>query len=446
MSLVIMKCPNCGANLKGQNNTFTCDSCGSTIINFIDPHINADIDLITIEEFKKKLQENSQSIVINLDNGNKVIDIDKMVINKNIEDATKCLEKGDYYGCFKLLQRVPNNNLKVARLVLLSELKCKDEYELALFGSLPKVDSFGDFFNFVMYESEYDRGVLNLEKFEKSYLQNNGLYKHLLSLCNDELKSLYYDIAHKSKIYANMFYEIFNVKKLVEVQLFEDAIAYSKAMCKKYSGTCYSWLMYFYVLFKSKCPDVKLSRWVSDSEDTYYARCGDPVFANYIYKILDRKSFEIMKECPDFSLTLTGEMGYSNIDKMPYVLYQLAFTINEFIERFPKEKDFEKYHKKWLKSTERYVKRGHCYVATCIYGTYDCPQVWTLRRYRDDTLGTTWYGRLFIRTYYAISPTLVKWFGKTKWFKKLWKGKLDRMVKKLQDNGVESTPYEDKEW
>jgi ankyrin repeat protein len=89
---------------------------------------------------------------------------------------------------------------------------------------------------------------------------------------------------------------------------------------------------------------------------------------------------------------------------------------------------------------------GGCYVATCVYGSYDCPQVWTLRRYRDDTLGSTWYGRWFIRTYYAISPTLVKWFGNTNWFKKLWKGKLDRMVTKLHNNGVEDTPYKDKEW
>ncbi len=91
-------------------------------------------------------------------------------------------------------------------------------------------------------------------------------------------------------------------------------------------------------------------------------------------------------------------------------------------------------------------KADGCYVATCVYGSYDCPQVWTLRRYRDDTLGSTWYGRAFIRTYYAISPTLVRWFGHTKWFKKMWKGKLDRMVKKLQDKGVENTPYEDKDW
>ena len=91
------------------------------------------------------------------------------------------------------------------------------------------------------------------------------------------------------------------------------------------------------------------------------------------------------------------------------------------------------------------VKNG-CYVATCVYGSYDCPEVWTLRRYRDNTLGSTWHGRAFIRAYYAISPTLVKWFGKTKWFKKMWRGKLDRMVKKLQSRGVESTPYQDKTW
>lgn len=90
--------------------------------------------------------------------------------------------------------------------------------------------------------------------------------------------------------------------------------------------------------------------------------------------------------------------------------------------------------------------KSGCYVATAVYGSYNCPQVWTLRRYRDYILGESWYGRAFIKTYYAISPTLVKWFGNTEWFKKMWQGKLDRMVAKLQANGIESTPYEDKNW
>ncbi len=89
---------------------------------------------------------------------------------------------------------------------------------------------------------------------------------------------------------------------------------------------------------------------------------------------------------------------------------------------------------------------GGCYVATAVYGSYDCPEVWTLRRFRDFTLAKSVFGRLFIRTYYAISPTLVKWFGETKWFKNLWKPVLDKMVAKLNAGGFEDTPYEDKNW
>lgn len=91
-------------------------------------------------------------------------------------------------------------------------------------------------------------------------------------------------------------------------------------------------------------------------------------------------------------------------------------------------------------------EKAGCYVATAVYGSYDCPQVWTLRRYRDYTLAETWYGRAFIRTYYAVSPTLVKCFGRTKLFKNLCKPKLDRMVKKLNSAGVKDTPYSDRDW
>lgn len=89
---------------------------------------------------------------------------------------------------------------------------------------------------------------------------------------------------------------------------------------------------------------------------------------------------------------------------------------------------------------------GGCYVATAVYGSYDCPEVWTLRRYRDYHLAETWYGRVFIRTYYAVSPTLVKWFGHTEWFKKMWRGRLDNMVRNLQRKGFEASPYKDREW
>ena len=94
--------------------------------------------------------------------------------------------------------------------------------------------------------------------------------------------------------------------------------------------------------------------------------------------------------------------------------------------------------------TRKRKKSSGCYIATAVYGSYDCPEVWTLRRYRDYTLAETLPGRLFINLYYAISPTLVKWFGEALWFKNIWKRKLDRMVKRLNDEGVANTPYQDR--
>ncbi|GHV92595.1 hypothetical protein AGMMS50268_30980 [Spirochaetia bacterium] len=85
-----------------------------------------------------------------------------------------------------------------------------------------------------------------------------------------------------------------------------------------------------------------------------------------------------------------------------------------------------------------------CYVATAVYGSYDCPQVWTLRRYRDCTLAESLFGRAFIRIYYAVSPTVVKWFGKKTWFNHLWRNILDRKIEDLRKRGINNTPYTDR--
>lgn len=84
-----------------------------------------------------------------------------------------------------------------------------------------------------------------------------------------------------------------------------------------------------------------------------------------------------------------------------------------------------------------------CYIATCVYGSYDCPQVWTLRRFRDGTLRKTVPGRLFVRVYYYFSPKLVKRFGDRNTFRRTCRAPLDRLVAALNAKGVEDTPYYD---
>ena len=105
---------------------------------------------------------------------------------------------------------------------------------------------------------------------------------------------------------------------------------------------------------------------------------------------------------------------------------------------------------------KRYVKKSSsqstgsssdgCYVATCVYGSYDCPAVWTLRRFRDTQLGTTIIGRAFIYSYYAISPSLVRWFGQNKLFRTICKAQLDQIVTWLNMKGFEDSPYQDHDW
>lgn len=96
-------------------------------------------------------------------------------------------------------------------------------------------------------------------------------------------------------------------------------------------------------------------------------------------------------------------------------------------------------------NTHSTVKRNGCYIATCVYGSYDCPQVWVLRRYRDNVLANNCWGRMFINFYYIFSPIFVKCFGKYSWFVNPCRGALDKIVSNLQMKGFENTTYCDEE-
>jgi len=73
-----------------------------------------------------------------------------------------------------------------------------------------------------------------------------------------------------------------------------------------------------------------------------------------------------------------------------------------------------------------------CYVATCVYGSYDSPEVLTLRHFRDEVLMEHALGRAFVRFYYAISPSLVHACGNKPWFHSMCKPLLDKLVRHLQ--------------
>ena len=60
--------------------------------------------------------------------------------------------------------------------------------------------------------------------------------------------------------------------------------------------------------------------------------------------------------------------------------------------------------------------------------------------------GITTSVRLFIKLYYLVSPTIVKYFGQTKLFQTFWRKRLDKFVERLHAQGVSEKPYVDKNW
>ena len=163
---------------------------------------------------------------------------------------------------------------------------------------------------------------------------------------------------------------------------------------------------------------------------------------------------KFVEECNNANAKVTVDMGEERpIGPFGQWCQTVTYTVQGDYDDPALAKLYDSYTPKSAKpntsatqNSSNSTSSGGCYVATAVYGSYDCPQVWTLRRYRDDILSSTWHGRAFIHIYYAISPTLVKWFGDKNWFKKLWKNKLDNMVRDLNNIGIEDTPYHDKAW
>lgn len=53
----------------------------------------------------------------------------------------------------------------------------------------------------------------------------------------------------------------------------------------------------------------------------------------------------------------------------------------------------------------QYDKAG-CFIATAVYGSPDANEVVTLRRFRDDVLCKSAFGKYFIAAYYRVSPSI----------------------------------------
>lgn len=221
MPVVHMKCPNCGATMVLSNNQFSCPNCRTMVLNIIDAKIDADVTVMSPEEFGKKIEESKRQFVVNINDNLKVFDVNTLVANKKIQDATIQLNEGNFDDVLNILQDLPNNILSVERLRFLAKFKVKNEYELSFYDGY-------------------------IDKYKYSYgIGTNDHYAHIMELADEKTKNTYKKLAEHCReqhdIKKQIENEIKETKKLLDVKLYQEAIAYTKEMCKKYPHTALSW-------------------------------------------------------------------------------------------------------------------------------------------------------------------------------------------------------------
>ncbi len=150
-----------------------------------------------------------------------------------------------------------------------------------------------------------------------------------------------------------------------------------------------------------------------------------------IYTFLNNKGLVNRGKCP-----YTGQSIDKNAPSWTYMNSRSVYLSREGHKIMQKEDDenFEKvmgvpYQPKQNTSN----KSSGCYIATACYGNEFAPEVISLKEFRDNVLSKNIFGRLFIKTYYFLSPTIADKLKNMKHLNSfIRKNILDVIVKKIR--------------
>ena len=248
MSLVDMKCLNCGGPMTYADGHYTCSYCGALVLKIIDAKIEADVERLDAKEFEKRLEESKHAFLVRVEEGVKVLDAKTAIINRRLQNAKELIKRGAFSSVNNALEGVPDDIAAAARLRLLARFGSKDEHELSLCKCNIRCEQ----------------------------------YRRFLELCQDEeTKRTYEKIAqiceNNERLDCELEQEIRVIEEMAYVGLRDEVLLYAKQTCAKFPQLCKSWAEYA----KVKCK-------------------FDPVYDCTV-------DIEIMKKCPDFQVKLIPE-------------------------------------------------------------------------------------------------------------------------------------------
>lgn len=443
-----LTCEVCGGNdLLKQDGVFVCQSCGCKY---------------SVDEVKKLMVQITEPIKVDgvstasekIQNVKSLINLGKLheaeyLLETLVAEAADIPELWLVYSEFSFAKYVQSDNYEKYRELCtsgggihsiysnpkmsLSERcqKCKNDIERYM-GNALKINDTN------IYQKEFESIISKVEKLElKTSSGDDEIYNHLHSTpCSYE-----FDYRHSEGCFPKLLYSYKGRKYKID----ENATG----AIQKFINECENNVKIYYKAFNN---NLNSEQWYLLRDKIVMFLCGQDVLTTIKDKFHDTgfyigKPGQLPAHPTGIKWDIVGLNGYTLSIKPfysdPYdrkcITYptkvQIKGNMDEIINNAAK-----------INVKINKIKPQGCYIATSVYGSYDCPQVWTLRRFRDDALAKSWYGRAFIKTYYAISPTLVKLFGHTSWFQNFWKNKLDKMVCNLKNKGFKDKPYDDRKW
>ena len=82
-----------------------------------------------------------------------------------------------------------------------------------------------------------------------------------------------------------------------------------------------------------------------------------------------------------------------------------------------------------ISKTRDKEEKPKCFIATAAYGSPYAREIYILRRWRDNSLNTNYFGRLFVKIYYKVSPPIARLVERNKFMKKTVRSFLDIVLK-----------------
>ena len=81
-------------------------------------------------------------------------------------------------------------------------------------------------------------------------------------------------------------------------------------------------------------------------------------------------------------------------------------------------------------------EKGMCFIATAAFESAEAPEVAFLRKFRDDTLLCSKFGRFFVRAYYQVSPPLAKIVSQSQALKRFSRAVLRYLIQYLRSRKI----------